>query len=188
MSVSLSLTDKQTFAALLNFLENVLTTTDSNGKLILDVIRGQDNKVAEPAVSNFVLMTFLHKERLATNTVTYTTPIGATTSTRQDLTPINYTIRLDVHGDSAADNTQIIMSMFRSDYATSFFKGVGYDVTPLWCRDPTQVPYLNGEQQIEQRWIMEVYLQCNPVLSMTGIESADTLSVNEFVDVDNNIN
>ena len=52
----------------------------------------------------------------------------------------------------------------------------------------TNTPYLNGEQQIEQRWIMEVYLQCNPVLSMTGIESADTLYVNEFVDVDNNIN
>lgn len=188
MSLTLSLTDKQTFTALLQFIESIIPTQDSGGNLIFDVIRGQNNKVPEPVTNNFVVMTYLHKERLATNTVNYEDLVGSTTSLRHDLTPVKYAVRLDVHGDNAADNTQIIMSMFRSDYAASLFKGVGYDVTPLWCQDPKQVPFLNGEQQVEQRWILEVYLQCNPVITMTGIESSTTASVTGIVDVDNNIN
>lgn len=187
MSATLSLTDKQTFTALVNFLENILPTQDVNGNLLIDIVRGQDNKVSEPVTDNFVEMLFLHKERLSTNVVSYTEQVGDTTSTRHDLTPIKYAIRLDIHGSNGADNTQIIMSMFRSDHAASVFKGVGYDVTPLWCQDAKQVPFLNGEQQVEQRWILEIYLQCNPVLSMTGIESATDLDVSEVVDVDNNI-
>lgn len=187
MSASLSLTDKQTFTALVKFLESVLYTKDIDDNLLIDIVRGQDNKVSEPVTNNFVEMLFLHKDRLSTNVVSYSEDVGDITSTRNDLTPIKYAIRLDIHGSDAADNTQIILSMFRSDYAASIFKGVGYDVTPLWCQDAKQVPFLNGEQQVEQRWILEIYLQCNPVLSITGIESATDLDVSGVVDVDNNI-
>jgi hypothetical protein len=56
--------------------------------------------------------------------------------------------------------------MLRDDYAMAQFSTSGFDVTPLYADDPKQVPFLNGEQQYETRWIVEAVLQVNPVVSV----------------------
>jgi hypothetical protein len=82
------------------------------------------------------------------------------------LSPAKVTVQLDVHGPSSADNTAIITSLFRDEYAVNAFAASGFDVTPLFASDPHQMPFINGEQQIETRWVIDAVLQCNPVLTL----------------------
>lgn len=74
-------------------------------------------------------------------------------------TQVNY--QLDVHGPQSHDNAQIIATMMRDEYAVLKFAESGFDVTPLYAKDPLQMPFDNGEQQYEDRWIVEVALQSN---------------------------
>jgi len=134
------------------------------------VVRGQDNRVAEPKGVNFVTMTPIMRERIETNVVTFVD--GAFLSppvpgTRSDLQPVKLTAQLDVHGPASADNAQIIATLFRSEYATTQFSTSGFDVTPLYCGDPHQMPFQNGEQQVEDRWVIDAVMQCNPVVTTT---------------------
>jgi hypothetical protein len=86
--------------------------------------------------------------------------------TQMLLQPTQVTVQLDVHGPASADNTQIITTLFRDDYATSAFALSGFDVTPLYANDPHQMPFTNGEQQVEDRWVVDVVMQANPVVSV----------------------
>ena len=60
MSATLSLTESQTLAALRSFLLAILPTG-------IEVVTAQDNRVSMPAGPNFVALTPLARERLATN-------------------------------------------------------------------------------------------------------------------------
>lgn len=61
---TLSLTEAQVLTALRSFLLSVLPSGT-------EVVRGQDNRVPEPGVANFVVMTPLMQPRLGTNEVSY---------------------------------------------------------------------------------------------------------------------
>lgn len=86
--------------------------------------------------------------------------------TRSILQPVQVTVQIDIHGPSSPDNSQIITTLLRDEYATDFFSTTGFDVTPLYADDPRQMPFSNGEQQIENRWVVNAALQCNPVLTI----------------------
>lgn len=220
MSVTLSLTEVQTLTALRAYLLSVLPAGT-------ECIRGQDNRVAEPAGSNFVLMTPILRERLETNVDTYadckftgsiagniltvtkvqlgtlavgntllgnniaagttiaalgtgTGGIGTYTVSQPQtvasqtisagiqalLQPTKVTVQLDVHGPASADNAQIITTTFRDQYAVDQFAASGFDVTPLYHSEPRQMPFLNGEQQYEERYILDVVMQANPMLGV----------------------
>ncbi|MFM0141736.1 phage neck terminator protein [Paraburkholderia sp. RL18-085-BIA-A] len=92
------------------------------------------------------------------------------------------TVQIDVHGPNSSDNAQIITTAFRDSYATDFFQSTGYDVSPLYADDARQMPFLNGEQQIEERWSIDAVLQTNPVLTLPQ-QYASELNVN-IIDVD----
>ena len=83
---------------------------------------------------------------------------------RSDLVPTEWTVQLDIHGPNSSDTTKVIEGLFRSEVGTSFFAATGYDMQPLYCSDPHQTPFLNGEQQYEYRWTMEAHLHVNPVI------------------------
>jgi hypothetical protein len=220
MSVPLSLTESQTLTALRSFLLSVLPAG-------IEVVRGLDNRVAEPAGPDFVTMTPLFRERLETNTDTYedcaftgsiagatltvtnvslgTIAAGATifgtgiatgttitglgtgaggvgtytvspaqtvasqtmaASAKNILSPKKVTVQLDVHGPNSGDNVETIAALFFDDYASQLFCASGFDVHPLHASDPHQVPFANGEQQIEERWVIDCVMQCNPVLTV----------------------
>lgn len=91
-------------------------------------------------------------------------------------------MQLDVHGPNSADNAQVITTMLRDDYAVRNFEASGFDVTPLYCDDPRQVPFINAEEQYETRWVVEAHLQVNQTVTVPQ-QFADQVDVG-LVDVD----
>lgn len=172
MSVTLSLTDVQIFTALRSFLLAILPAGT-------EVVKGLDNRVSEPAGSNFVIMMPLLRERLGTNTVSYVPTVAFT---RSDLAPTQVSIQLDVHGPLGADNAQTIITLFRSEWAVDQFATYGYDITPLFTSDPRQLPFENAEQQIEVRYSIDVVLQAN-VITTVSQQFANAINIG-LVDID----
>lgn len=80
------------------------------------------------------------------------------------LQPTMVTVQLDVHGPASADNAQIISTLLRDDFAVEQFKTSGFDVTPLYADDPRQVPFINENQQFENRYVVDAQLQANQVV------------------------
>lgn len=77
------------------------------------------------------------------------------------LEPTEYTIQIDVHGPNSADNAQRISQLFRDEYGVRTIQGINPDVTPLHADDPRQIPFTNGEQQVETRFVINAVLQVN---------------------------
>lgn len=93
------------------------------------------------------------------------------------LSPMKITIQLDVHGPNSTDNTQILVAVFRDEVGADFFEGASAgQIAPLYIDDGKQVPFVNGEKQYEDRWVLEAKLQINPVVS-TPMQFADTLTI-----------
>lgn len=92
------------------------------------------------------------------------------------------TIQLDLHGPNSADYAQIVTTAYRDSYAVDQFASSGFDVAPLYADDARQIPFLNGEQQVESRWVIDCVMQCNPVLTLPQ-QYASQLNVN-VIDVD----
>jgi hypothetical protein len=159
MSATISLTEAQTIAALRTVLLGFLPAG-------IEVVRAEVNRVAEPAGTDFCILTPTTRVRLATNVDSFidqptaTPPVGL----RNSLTAMQVTIQIDVHGPASADNAQEIATLLRDEYATIAFAETGYDVQPLYAEDPRQTPFENAEQQYEWRWTVDVVLQANPVI------------------------
>lgn len=164
MAITISLQEFQVFSALRSFLLGVLpnTTQPGGASVPIPVIRGQDNRVAEPAEADFVVMTPLFFHRLGTNIDTYDT-VGGTMIVLQ---PYRYTVQLDFHGKQAADSAQIVSALFRDDYAVQQFASSGFAVEPLYCEDALQTPFINENQQVEYRWTVDVQLECDPTITV----------------------
>jgi hypothetical protein len=79
------------------------------------------------------------------------------------LQPVEYTVQLDVHGPNGADNAFRISTVFRDEYATTAFASydTGGDLQPLYADDPKQIPFVNDQDQVETRWVLEACLQAN---------------------------
>jgi hypothetical protein len=173
--ITLSLTESQILTALRGFLLAVLPSG-------MEAVKGQDNRVAEPVGDNFVVMTPILRDRLSTNIVTFTDGFPSNPQIRGDLEKVMATVQIDVHGPLAADNAQIIETLFRSDWAVDLFATYGFDLAPLYIGQRKQIPFLDGEQQIETRWTMDACLECNPVVTNTQ-DFAASIEV-EIVEVD----
>lgn len=216
------------FTALRSFLLQILPAG-------VEVIQGQVNRVPEPRVDDFVVMTEIFRPRLSTNVNTYTdvaftgslagqvmtvsavqygtieigqTVFGVGVSVGTTITalgtgsggvgtytvsqpqtvasgtlssgfethlqPTESTIQLDVHGENSAGNAQTITTLFRDQYAVSAFAALDPSIQPLYADDPKQVPFWNGEQQAENRWVITARLQANITLQ-TPQDFADQL-------------
>jgi hypothetical protein len=95
--------------------------------------------------------------------------------------PTKVTVQLSVHGPLGSENAHLIAVLFRDAYALNFL--AAYQIVPLYTDEATQVPFTNGEQQIESRWILNAVIQYNPTVSLPQ-EFAGSLSVDlQNVDV-----
>lgn len=74
--------------------------------------------------------------------------------------------QLDVHGPSSSDNAQIISTMFRDAYAVDFFYNLNPAVSPLHADDPKQIPFLNDQNQYEDRYVVEARVQANQAVTL----------------------
>lgn len=91
-------------------------------------------------------------------------PMYAGVKTAQQATMV--TVQLDIHGPISADNAQIVSTMLRDEYACIFFGDLLPALQPLYAGEPRQMPFRNGEAQIEYRWTVDAVLQANPVVTV----------------------
>jgi len=164
MSFTVSITDSDVFTALRTFL---LTVTSN----ALAVIQGLDNRVPMPT-GGFILMQGITRERLATNIDSYTLDLGGNNDSKSMTQKINYGIQIDVYSDTAADYATVISTAFRDMYAYDVFPA---NIKPLYCDDPKQLQFTNGEMQYEKRYMMMMYLQYDPTVT-TPAQLATELS------------
>jgi len=164
MSFTASITDSDVFTTLRTFL--LIVTNNA-----LAVIQGFDNRVPMPK-NDFILLQGVTRERLATNIDSYTLDLGGndTKSMKQE---INYGIQVDIYSDTAADYATVISTAFRDMYAYDAFPA---NIKPLYCDDPKQLQFTNGEMQYEKRYMIMMYLQYDPTVT-TPAQLATELSV-----------
>jgi hypothetical protein len=80
------------------------------------------------------------------------------------LQPVELSVQLDVHGPGSADNATTISTLFRDDYAVQLFASFGEVAVPFYADDPKQIPFFNGEQQVENRWVITACMQVNETM------------------------
>lgn len=155
MSVTLNFTELDVLEEVRNFLLAMLPAGT-------EIIQGQANRVPEPLGGDFVVMTAMEMRRLATNVDGYDmTPLAAAMTTTEST---EWGVQLDVHGDASAANCSIIAALWRSSWAVAYLRDS--IVTPLYASEPHQSAFSNGEDQYETRWIVTIYLQAKPVLTL----------------------
>jgi hypothetical protein len=150
VTIAVTPTQDQTLKALGDFIAGVLVAG-------IEVVVGQVNRVPEPDGNDFVVMWPLLRERISTNIDDFDSVDGETDL----LQPIQLTVQIDVHGPSSADNTQIITTLFRDPYGVNALQALNENITPLFTSEPRQMPFTDGEQQLEERWIIEVNIEVN---------------------------
>lgn len=82
------------------------------------------------------------------------------------LQPTEVRVQLDIHGPASGDNTAIVTTAFRDDYAVQSFIASGFDVAPLYADDGHQMSFINENQQVEERWVVDCVMQCNPIVGV----------------------
>lgn len=89
------------------------------------------------------------------------------------LQPTNFLIQLDVHGPNSGDNAQTVSTIFRDQFGVALFvsqcQTLGLDdnaVVPLYADDPKQIPFINDQDQYENRWVIEAFVQANMHLAV----------------------
>jgi hypothetical protein len=95
-----------------------------------------------------------------------------------------FVVQIDAYGPIGGDVAQTITTMLRSLWGVDQFAAQepNYGVVPLFASDPQQMPFSDDQQQVENRWMLEAYLQINPVVTVPQ-QFADALVVG-LVDVD----
>lgn len=153
-----SVTQSEVFTALLSVLSTI--TSLPSGQ----ILQGQQNLVPPPAPADYVIMWPLWRKSLDTNEdggwigVANPTAIEVTTS-------VEFGIQVDVFGPNSGDNAHVIQSLFRDEYVNDLLIATGYNVASLYPDDPRQMPFVDGENQYEQRWSIDLHLMIAPVLS-----------------------
>lgn len=169
MPMTPSITESSIFTTLRTFLLGILPGG-------VEVVQAQQNNVGEPVGPDFVTVNSIGTHRLSTNVDTYTDP-GTNPGAKNSEVSMQFRVQLDVHGPNAADNAATIVALFRDEYACVQFATVNPDIQPLFCEDPRQMPFINGENQYEQRWMIEAFIEYDPVIQ-TPQDFASQVEVN----------
>ena len=162
-----SLTEEGAFTALRSALVALLPAGT-------EVIQGQDNRVPMPGAANFVVMTSGRRQQMATNSHDYAPPTdpAPAAGTEGIARSTLFAFQLDVYGDAASDNAQVITTLIRDAWGVDQMKGSGF--APLYCEDPMQMPLIAGEQQWIERWTIQCALHARPVVTVP-MQFADRL-------------
>lgn len=167
MAVSIDTTQ----VAILTALRTVLLSWLPSG---VEVIRAQVNRVPEPTSDDFVVMTPILRERISTNIDTWSN--SSTVSTINATQSTKVTIQLDVHGPNSSENSQIISTLLRDQIGCAAFAAIASNIQTLFASDPRQSPFINGEDQYEDRWMVDAVLQADITLT-TSQQFSSKLSV-----------
>lgn len=166
MTIAPNITESDVMDALRAFLLSLALTGNP------EVVQGQANRVPEPAAPDFIVFTPTARRRLETNIETWDTAAPPVELAAGRATEIS--VQLDIHGPNGSDNAQVIATLWRSDYGCRAIDPAIFQ--PLFATDGHQMPFINGERQYENRWVMTVVLQANPIVSTTA-QFADSVDV-----------
>ncbi len=157
MPVSIDLTDEDIYTALRTLLLAILPSG-------IEVIEAQINRAAPPKGPDYVVMNGVNRSRLSTNVENWTVsnPNPVTNTTQVSL---EVQVQIDIHGPNGADNSTIIEALFRSGYGCDAFAASGFAIQPLYVDEAKQIPFIDGEQQYEDRWTFNAHMQANPVIT-----------------------
>lgn len=173
MSFTVSPTNSAILTALRSFILGALPTG------AVEVVVAQDNRVAEPVALDFVVLTPTGRTRFATDLAEWA--VSNPLADEMDYAAsTDVMVQMDVHGPNAADYVQIILTLFRSSYGVAAFPD---GITPLYCDPQVQAPFLNGENQYENRWVSVAHIQVTPTVS-TPQQFADIVTVDIALAVD----
>lgn len=161
-----TVTENDVFIALRTYLLSILDPA------VWEVMQGQENRVAEPIGVNFIVMTPMSRPRLSTNIDTWDRT-GDDPSAKMIETDLQFDMQLDIHGPGGSDAATVIAATIFDEYARYELKETL--IAPLYATDGNQIPFVNGEGQYENRWVMTVALQIRPAVS-TPMEFAATLT------------
>ncbi|AYO37439.1 hypothetical protein [Serratia sp. P2ACOL2] len=154
--VTLSITESDLYKALGGFLQGLFVG--------VEIERTQQNGIPMPQ-GEFIAMTSLNSAGLSTGIVNYSAPVSAGMGQQHITRTTRWDCQLDFYGAGAERNALLLATLFRSEYSTDAFRRGGAVLTPLYCSDPRQTTMINGEQQYEPRWTLDVQAQINPVVS-----------------------
>lgn len=160
MSTTIVNTQFDVFTALGSYLQGIFPS--------VPVVRGLDNNVPMPNTDS-IEVTPLYEKRLSTNVRSYD-PDAQIVTLRM---AAEYTIQVDCYGSTANDKATVLATLWRDDAAISQFPD---GITPLFADDPRQIQFQNDQNQYEERWMVEIKLQYNALVSMP-YESALNLNI-----------
>lgn len=86
---------------------------------------------------------------------------------RQVLQSTDWVVQCDVHGPNSGDNVQRISALWYDGYTVFQFAELGVNIAPLYADDPKQIPFINAEEQYENRWCISLHAQLNPIVAVT---------------------
>jgi hypothetical protein len=95
------------------------------------------------------------------------------------LQPADCVYQCDVHGPNSSANAMIIQTTLRDERGCQLFTEVSgpLEIQPLYADDPRMVPFPNAEAQWEDRWVVDLHIQANVIVSL-GQEFADEVIIN----------
>jgi hypothetical protein len=145
----------------------LLSTLPTSVSVVLpadaEIIQGQDNLVPEPLGDNFITMTAMMRDRLGMNVSSYSDGFPGA-QVQSIVQPTKFVVQLDIHGPLSQNMAQVITTLFADAYGFEKFAESGFDVRPLFCEQARQMPFVNGEQQVEWRWTVDVTMEAKPAV------------------------
>ena len=131
-----------------------------------ELVRSQQNRVSHtPAIG--VVFTELLTVDLETPTLKFAN--GEYTIS----TPKRLDVQLDFYGELADDQCNAVKTAYRTFWATDKFPAW---LKPMYCSDGVQGPFVNGESQYANRWILTASLHFNASLTVPQ-DSANQISI-----------
>lgn len=150
-----SLTEGQANTLLRAFVQTVIPG--------LEVTIGQENRVSEPAADDYVVFWSVLRRRLGTTVTTWDQSVGGNPSAQDNTESLRMDVQLDFHGANSTDFAQVFATLFRSGYACDYFANSG--MTPNYCSDGQQAPFITGEKQYSDRWMVSATFDANITVS-----------------------
>lgn len=89
--------------------------------------------------------------------------------------PQDMGVQIDVHGPASAENVTRITTQWYSWTGVQACLDQGGIIAPLYATEPRQIPFINDQDQYEERWMVDLHLQANPVVTVTQ-QFADQLT------------
>lgn len=165
----ISIKEDDVYAALGQFILNVCP--------VIQVVRGQANRVPMPKADNIAVMQSTGRRAMSTVKRDYfppdpAQPDGSNVGVIATSVSTELQFQVDIYGVQSAENAQWLSTFFRDTRGTEFFEPTG--IAPLYCDDPVQMPLISGEDQWIERWMVTCRLGAN-IMVAAQVEYADSL-------------